>query len=88
MPTESSARASGLVAVVVGALAVAAYAVLGSPTGEDGLPTGRMALAALLVIVGVALRHERGPSWSRFVAGLLAGLIAADLVLGYALGSG
>lgn len=85
MPVESSARTAGLLAIVVGALAVAAYAVLGSPTGESGLPTGRLALAALLVIVGVAIRHERAPSWSRFVAGLLAGLIAADLVLGYAL---
>ena len=85
MPLEPSARASGLVAIVVGALAVLLYAVLGSPTGEDGLPTGRMALAALLVIVGVAIRNEQAPSWSRFVAGLLAGLIAADLVLGYAL---
>ncbi len=85
MPVESAARVSGLVAIVVGALAVLAYAVLGSPTGEDGLPTGRMALAALLVIVGVALRNESGPSWSRFVASLLAALIAADLVLGYLL---
>ena len=85
MPIEPSARASGLAAIVVGALAVLLYAVLGSPTGEDGLPTGRLALAALLVIVGVAIRNERGPSWSRFVAGLLAGLIAADLVLGYLL---
>ena len=83
MSVAPSARASGLVAVVVGALAVLLYAVLGSPTGESGLPTGRLALAALLVIVGVALRNGRGPSWGRFVAGLLAGLIAADVVLGY-----
>ena len=85
MPVESATRASGLAAIVVGALALLLYAVLGSPTGEDGLPTGRMALAALLVIVGVAIRNESGPPWARFVGGLLAGLIAADLVLGYAL---
>lgn len=85
MPTDPSARASGLIAIVLGSLALVAYIVLGSPSGQDGLPTGRMALAALLVIVGVAIRREQGPSWSRLVAGLLAGLIASDLVLGYVL---
>ena len=82
----ASSRQAGLVSIVVGVLALVAYAVLGDGPGGSGLPTGRLSLAALLVIVGVAIRQERAPGWARFVAALLAGLIAGDLVLTYALG--
>ena len=82
MSVPTSSRRAGLVAIVVGVVALIAYAVLGS-ADEPGLPTGRLSLAALLIIVGAGLRHERAPAWGRFVAALLAGLIAADLVMTY-----
>ncbi len=83
MPADPSARRAGLVSIVVGVIALVAYAVLASGPGETGLPAGRLSLAALLVIVGVGLRDERTPGWGRFVAALLAGLITADLVMTY-----
>ena len=86
MSADPSASRAGLVSIALGALALMAYAVLGDGPGGAGLPTGRLSLAALLVIVGVAIRQERAPGWARFVAALLAGLITGDLVLTYALG--
>ena len=83
MPADPSARRAGLVSIAVGVIALVAYAVLGSGADEPGLPTGRLSLAALLVIVGVGLRDERAPGWGRFVAALLVGLIAADVVMTY-----
>ena len=79
MPVDPSTRLAGTASVAVGVVALIAYAAVGGT--EDGLPAGRLSLAALLVIVGVGLRHERAPAWGRFVAGLLVGLIATDLVL-------
>ena len=83
MSVDPSSRRAGLVAIVLGAVALVVYAVFGAGPEEPGLPAGRLSLAALLVIVGVAVREERVPSWARFVAALLAGLIAADLILTY-----
>ena len=83
MPEDPSSRRAGLVAVVLGAAALVVYAVFGAGPQDPGLPAGRLSLAALLVIVWVAVRQERVPSWARFVAALLAGLIAADLLLTY-----
>ena len=82
MPVDPSTRRAGLAALVVGVVALIAYAVLGVGS-ESGLPAGRLSLAALLVIVGAGLRHQAAPAWGRFVAALLVGLIAADLVLSY-----
>ena len=82
MSVDPSSSRAGLVAMGVGLVALVVYAVLGGGA-EDGVPAGRLSLAALLVIVGAGLRHERAPRWGRFVAALLAGLITADLVLTY-----
>ncbi len=79
-PTPSS-RTAGTVALVLGVVALAGYAFLGASPDSPELPTERLLLAAVLVVAGVALRQGRGPSWGQFVVGLLAGLVATDLIL-------
>jgi peptidoglycan/LPS O-acetylase OafA/YrhL len=71
---------SGTLALGVGVLALIGYGVLGASPASPGLPTGQLALAALLVVAGVALRQGRGPRWGEFVAGALVGLLAYDLL--------
>ncbi|WP_412068552.1 hypothetical protein [Rubrivirga sp. IMCC43871] len=80
-PRTPSARTAGTIAVAVGGVALVGYALLGASPESPDLPSGRLALAALLVIAGVAVRQEHGPSWLRFVAAGLSGLVVADLVI-------
>ncbi|WP_412060648.1 hypothetical protein [Rubrivirga sp. IMCC45206] len=79
-PTPSS-RTAGTVALVLGVIALVGYGVLGASPESPDLPTERLLLAAVLVVAGAALRQGRGPSWGQFVVGLLAGLVATDLIL-------
>ncbi len=75
-----STRRSGTVSAAIGVVALVAYGVLGASPTSPGLPTGQLALAALLVVAGLVLREGRGPRWGEFLVGGLVGLIVYDLV--------
>jgi len=75
-----SARTRGTVAAALGVLALAAYGVLGASPSSPSLPTAHLALAALLVVAGIAIREGRSPRWGEFVAAALAAYLAYDLV--------
>jgi len=76
-----SSRTAGTVGLVIGVVALAGYAFLGASPTSPELTTGQLLLSAVLIVASVALRAGRGPSWGQFVVGLLAGLVAADLVV-------
>lgn len=77
---QRSNRLAGTACAALGVVAVIGYVVFGaSPTSPD-LPAGRLVAAALLVVVGLGLRQRGGPWWAQFVAGVLAGLVAYDLL--------
>ena len=80
MPDAPSPSPSGTLAIGLGVLALVAYGVLGASPSSPVLPTGQLALAALLVIAGVEIRQGRSPRWGEFVTGALVGLIAYDLI--------
>ncbi len=73
-------RTSGTVSAAIGVVALVGYGVLGASPSSPGLPTGQLALAALLVVAGIALREGRGPRWGEFLTGGLVGLIVYDLI--------
>lgn len=75
-----SNRIAGAVCAAIGLIAVIGYTVFGATPESPDLPAGRLVLAAVLVIVGLALRHRAAPTWAQFAAGLLAGLVAYDLL--------
>ena len=73
-------KTGGTVLIAVGVLALAGYAVFGASPASPGLPTAQLALAALLVVAGIAIREGRGPRWTDFAAGALVGALALDLL--------
>ena len=77
-----SNRRAGTVSVAVGVVALVAYAVLGASPESPDLPTTRLLLAALLVVLGGALRQSAVtvPRWGQVVVGLLAGFVAYDVL--------
>lgn len=79
-PPPSHHRLVGTTALVLGAVALVGYTVLGASPASPGLPTVPLALSALLVVAGGALREGRGPLWIEFVTGALIGLLAYDVI--------
>ena len=80
MPTTTNRRA-GTISVAVGLAALLAYAVLGASPSSPEMPTARLLGAAVLVVLGVALRQSAGaPRWAQFAVGLLAGFVVYDVL--------
>lgn len=73
-------RNAGLFAIALGVVALVAYVVLGASPESPGLPTVQLVTAALLIVGGESLRRGTGPSWGPFVVGVVAGLLAYDLL--------
>lgn len=73
-------KTGGTALVALGVLALVGYGVLGASPQFPGLPTAQLALAALLVVTGIAIREGRGPRWIDFAAGALVGALALDLL--------
>ena len=80
MTDWTSARTRGTVAVALGVVALVGYAVLGASPASPDLPATQLGLAALLVIVGGAIRQGRASAWAEIAAGALAGFLAFDLI--------
>ncbi len=73
-------KPAGTALAALGVLALVGYGVLGASPEHPGLPTAQLALAALLVVTGIAMREGRGPRWIDFAAGALVGALALDLL--------
>ena len=82
MPEPSpSTRAAGTLGMGVGLVALVGYGVFGASPQSPDLPSGQLAIAALLVVMGGVLRRGGGPRWGEVGVGLLTGVLAYDLLL-------